>query len=640
MPSPPLTRASPLAALLVLASCPWPLTAQGEGEEPVDTVFYDTATVESRPIESATAAAEVLDAAALDRSLPLDVSDALDFATGLFLERSSRGGVSAALMRGGDPNFSLVVLDGVPLNDATDTFGGSYDLTTLPTLGLERVEVVRGPESSFYGSTAMSGVIRLIPVTGESADPGTVAAQIEGGSFELIWGGISAAGRLGDRGFGSVAANYDREEGRVGDARFEQGSVLASLGRELGDSGELRAVVRWADRAVDDYAQGSGGPLLGSAELRTADGVELAAGLTSELLTAGWRHTGRLGFLRHGVERDSPAIPPQVPPSSEDRRYQTTRGSWIATAPTQVRLGLGAEVVREEGRDSGFLLLPDFLGGAVPTDYDQDRTTSALFVEGGQTFEGGGEWTLDAGLRLDLPENEDDEWSPRLGVTWRLPQAHWRLRLSAGRAFKLPSLYALGSPPQLGGNPELRPEISTGIDFSFEARLPGSGVDFSLTPFYQDYEDLIDFDFATFRLINRGSVEARGVETRASWSGRLFQAGAQATWQSVEDQDTGEELLRRPDWFGAGWLSWTPSARFSVVGDLRLNGDSLDEQVPSDGVETVEGSARLGAGLHWTPLTSWQLRFRVDNLTDEEYETRLGFPGSGRAVRVGVRWQR
>ena len=77
-----------------------------------------------------------------------------------------------------------------------------------------------------------------------------------------------------------------------------------------------------------------------------------------------------------------------------------------------------------------------------------------------------------------------------------------------------------------------------------------------------------------------------------------------------------------------------------ITGDLRINGDSLDEQVPSDGVQTVEGSARLGLGMRWTPIAHWQLRFRVDNLTDEEFETRLGFPGGGRAVRVGVRWQR
>jgi vitamin B12 transporter len=300
-------------------------------------------------------------------------------------------------------------------------------------------------------------------------------------------------------------------------------------------------------------------------------------------------------------------------------------------------------VTREKGENDSVLSLPPFLGGDVAGDYSITRTLPGAYTE--LVLDRGSSpssFAVEIGLRADKPEGVSAQWSPRLGVSWRPgPSDHSgpvRLHASAGRAFKLPSFFALASPVQLGGNPDLKPERSTGGDAGLDWRLSPS-LDAGVTGFWQRYEDLIDFDFATFRHVNRTDVRAQGIEATLAWrpDARLT-VEANGTWQQVEDLTTHAHLRHRPRRIGGARLLWLPSGRLDVQLDAQSVSRSFDEQIPVPDRDTVPGYGLVGLTAAWKVTPDWQLRARLDNLADRDYETLIGFPGPGRSVRLGLRW--
>ena len=202
------------------------LTSALAGQEPpdspapADTVIFETATVIGREPDSATAATAVVDERTLAALDALAAADALRFVPGVRVTTGdSRGALSAAQVRGGDPNFTLVLVDGVELNDPTDTEGGALGLSALEALDLERIEIVRGPLSATYGSSGLSGAIHLITRAPEQPE---WWLDLGGGSFERRrvatggvprWGSGEGSASQGCASFGLVRAGV-RPSGR------------------------------------------------------------------------------------------------------------------------------------------------------------------------------------------------------------------------------------------------------------------------------------------------------------------------------------------------------------------------------------------------------------------------------------------
>ena len=160
-----------------------------------------------------------------------------------------------------------------------------------------------------------------------------------------------------------------------------------------------------------------------------------------------------------------------------------------------------------------------------------------------------------------------------------------------------------------------------------------------VTGFYNRYTDLIDFDFQRFLHVNRSQVEARGIETTASWSPltNLSLHGG-ATWQQVEDLDTHAALRHRPKWVGSLRLDWRPAPRLDLALNSQAVSQSFDEQIPVPQRDTVAGYGLLGLHGTWRLGGPWEVKGSVDNLTGKRYETLIGFPGAGRSVRLGLRY--
>ena len=583
------------------------VTAAG-AQEPVET-FYETATVQARPLSSATGSVTVIDREAIEASGARTVGELLRLAPGISVTTNGRGGFSVAMIRAGEPNFTLVLLDGVALNDPTYQVGDVFNLEGLPTAGIERIEIVRGPLSSFYGSTGLAGAVQIFTRAGGKQG---AEAEISAGdaSFRKGTGTVS-----GER--WSVTALWEEEAGRIAEERFEQAGGLASL-----SLGRLKLKARGTRWEGDDYPDASGGPVYGDGALRHSDHEELslAAGLSF-----GERHKLDASIYRHDLDRDSPAVFPQVPDAIEETRYTRARFGWASVLKSSetLRWSAGMDVQREQGENES--VLAGFLTG----DYDISRTLPGAYTE---LIAGRGDWTFELGSRFDLPEDHAAQWSPRLGIARQLGRA--RLRASAGRAWKLPSFFALASPPELGGNPGLRPETVLGGDLGIEWRLDRS--DAGLTLFYNRYENLIDFDFDAFLHLNRDEVETHGIEGTWGWKPRDgVSLRGNATWQEFESET---DLRHRPRWTGSLQARWQPAGALTLDLDAQAVSRFFDRQIPVEGRRTVDSHELLGLGAAWRFATAWELRLRLDNLLNERYETLIGFPGAERSVRAGLRW--
>ena len=603
--------------------------------------FYSTATVESRPLASSGASITVLDRAAIEASGARSVDELLRFVAGIqIVGDSSRSGSNFAQIRGGDPNFSLVLIDGVPVNDSTDQVGGAFNLAALPTHLIERIEVVRGPSPSAYGATGLAGVIHIFtrrggePSEGPAGRAPRVSLEIGGGDG-LFHGAASLAGRRGRTDY-FVAASRDEEHGRIASDRFEQWNALVNLGFELDDRRSLRLHTRYAAWAGDDYGEGSGGPVLGSAELRHSDHRELTLGFELELeCSSSLKHKARFSHYRHDLERRSPAIFPVVPQSEEETTYERTKLGWgtVWDRSSNWRLSGGLDLDHESGDNASTLFLPPFLGGEVRGDYHVERTTPGAFLE---LLGRRGPWTLEVGSRLDAPEEEGVEVSPRIGVSHRRGQGA-RFHASVGRAFKLPSFFARYSPGALGGNPELEPETVISADLGLEWQS-GERWRLDTTLFASEFRDLVDFDFQRFLHVNRSKVEARGLELTWFWQpAETLVLRAAVTVQEVVDQETGETLRHRSDWLGGASLRWRPIRSFTLELDGRAVSGFADEQIPVPGRTSVAGHQLWGLATEWRINDRWHLRARLDNLFGEDYETFIGFPGPERSFRATVR---
>lgn len=611
------------------------------GETP--PTFYATATVSERPLDAATAAVTVVEREEIERLGAATAADVLRFLPGVSVTGTgTRGGLSTAEIRGGDPNFTLVLVDGVPVNDGTYQVGEVFNLEALPAALIERLEVVRGPFSSFYGSTGLSGVVHIRTRRGGRGERGETTAVVgEGGRLGFHQ---TAAGDLRS-GSWFAGGSWERAGAAVGRESYALRQGIASLDRALGVGGRLRLSSRLASWDAGDYPEASGGPRLGDGALRRSEhgeaslGLELAAGL----------HTVTAALYRHDLERASPAVSPLVPASREDSRYSHLRLGWDWRREPRpgLQLGLGLEVASEAGDNRTLLLLPDFLGGAAAASYDLRRTTPAARAE---ALLERGRWVVELGARVDDPEGLDAEWSPRLGVSWRSAAraaegkgGEWRWRAAWGRAFKLPSFFATASPALLGGNPALRPEVMTGGDLGFT--WTGATFEGGLGVFEHRYRYLVDFDFGRFLHVNRARVEARGTEAHARWkpepAGR-FSLTANLTRQDVTDRDTGAKLRNRPEWSGGLRLDWRASPRLALHLDGWRRSERLDEALPVPERRSVAGATVLGAGARWRLGPRWRVAARVDNLTNHGYEERIGFPGPGRTVSLGLHrlWQR
>ena len=577
----------------------------------------------------------VIDAGTIAARDPASAVDLLRDLPGVFVQQSGgRGSVVSLFTRGAKPNFTLVLLDGVKANDPTNTRGGSYDFSTLNMNDIERIEFVRGPASAIYGSDAVGGVINIITRHGSAAPQAGLSA--EGGSF----GYARVAGHVSGP-VGGATANLGlsyTDSGMPVQGSNVKGTNLdgaLSLPQIAGASFDLTG--RYNSSIATSFPDSSGGPRLST--LRSLDHRDIDEGVLGAHVRRGmtgwWQAALDYGFYSRGANVASPGVAPspQTPggiPANGDKarfmRQEVTFTNRLTPLPG-LDAALGMDVQSEHGVDDGYL---QFGPAKLPTHFALNRTIWAGFAEA--RYQLTPAFSLSGSTRYDAT-GRADHLSPQARAEYALPDWGTHLQLSWGKAFKLPSFYALGNP--IVGDPTLKPEEAENVEAGFTQSLWDLGR-WKVEAYATNYRDLIDFrPGAVPKLVNLSTVHTRGVETSLELTWQAFTFTPRLSYTHARNQATGSALRDVPDWLAGGTVLWRPAPDWDVSLDLNHVGQMVDNSVPTGDV-TLPGHERVDLALSYKVLPNLALKLGVDNLFDTHYEDVVGFPTPGAVVRGGI----
>ncbi len=577
-------------------------------------VFRDavvvTATGEEQPADEVAAASTVIPAVLLRAEGVTAVADALRWVPGVTVLRSGLdAGVTSMFVRGTSSTHTLVMFDGVRLNSP---FFGGYDWSLPLTVGLDRIEVVRGPFSALYGADAVGGVVQLMPAHAERS---TLRALVEGGSSGWERGELEASLAAGSWD-AFVSAGSRAGNGTLPNDKFWSRAGMISLRTTLGSAGRIGILFRRTTGHTDIPFSGA---LLTPRRFTAAEENLAALPLHWNLGT-----TSELEVTVSRVERSLQFRDPDDP--SGFVSGDTKADSDGANLAFHQRWGKHHLMVGGEWREDSVTDASNF-GTAV--DARQLRTRS-LFAQ--DSWAAGGGIRVLAGLRWDETNPWGSELSPRLTVS-REGRA-FRVWASFGEAFRAPGLGELYYP--LSGNPALRPERSRASEVGLSLPISGGRSVLQVAGFANRERDLIDFDLASFRFENVAQASQDGVE--ASWIAMLGERGhlqAALTWLHTRDGD-GQPLLRRATWSGAVTLDGPLAGRLEGGASLVWVGSRPDVDPVS--LVRVDQGGFITADLAVTvPLAALlSARVRIENVADRSYEEVRGYPAPGRRVMVGL----
>jgi outer membrane cobalamin receptor len=642
---------------------------------PVETVVVSAVRTETTPEQAAVAANVVTEQVLAALNYPM-LFDVLRDIPGLQITESGRrGSLTSLFTRGANSTNTLVLLDGVPLNDP----GGQLNLAHLPSEGIDRVEIIRGPESALFGAEASSGVIQLFTKRGDPED------KIPHGSVSYDRGNFQTDRWIADLS-GGAAGRFDYFLSAAGlhtvgifqNDYYRDNTGTGNLGYRISNATELRGVFNIYDSHVGTPGQVAYGVDNLSANQETTDStvsLRLDDSRGSNYLqhfSFGFNRlhdlfndhsafgTQPLAALVRDVAGPLPRVyfvkllnplalpaPDQIPaglrlvkstaffgPSSSLNVTERKTGGYVGTlSHRQGTLVFGYEYQNQSGSLSGI---------------DASRDNNGLFANLQQNI--GSRINLSGGARYEHSSAFGNIGSGRGGASFLLLSEHGplssvSLRLNAGRGVTEPSLLEnFAKSTFFHGNPTLRPEETTSYEAALVSEWFGRRVRAEVSGFRSSFQNLIAFVGDSWQNIQ--ASWARGVETsveaslphnisiRTSYM-RLYTRVTASTSPASATTGIGQELIRRPRNSGAVSIAVTPK-RWSLVVGGRLAGERQDADFSfgvtrNPGYENIFASASYQAAHHVTPF------LQVENLLNERYEEVLGYQALSRSVSGGAR---
>lgn len=618
------------------------ISKKNERVETRDTV--ENVVVTGARIEGANAAqTTVLDADDMRLINSASSVDLLRNSVGIdVVQPGGPGGVTELFIRGAESNFTVVTVDGVRMNDTTHSRGGGFDLSTLNPDEIERVEILRGPLSAIYGSDALAGAINI-----KTRDPRASApfvGRVEGGNdgFLRAYTGVTFPVSAQANGpVASVSASYLDAGEPVPHSTAKTRTFAAKLDWLRSEDRKIDYSVRKVNRQRSGYPSASGGyEYAVSDELETAEADDLtAAAHWQERFSEALLMDVRLTHFNRSENVDSPAVDggvlgapiPAAQSESELRRnkfegFAVWQAAKASSAP--LKIVLGASIETEHGENTTVYDYGFPLEGA----FDLSRDTHAVFTE--LNYHKADGLDVFASARWDKTENVEGELSSKLALRYPLAESTF-IGFSWGEAFKLPSFYAVAD--SLVGNPDLLPESSDTMELLFEQFLLNSKLKLTGTVFDSSYTNLIDFDFATFKMVNVASVDVTGAEAEALYRIKPnIELGIHTTYTDYHVEE-GEPLDGRPNWRGGLFGEWHTGDWSSRL-HWSMSGKRTSTSTATGRVE-LDAYHRLDLAIGKRMSDKLTLSLNVDNLFDETYYDEVGFPSAGVGARLGVSYR-
>jgi vitamin B12 transporter len=613
-----------------------------------------TATRTPLAISQAGSAISVITSEEIARESPKSVANAFRRVPGLsVVETGGPGGTTSVRIRGGEARHTLVLIDGIRVNDPSSG-SAEFDFANLVATDIERIEVLRGPQSALYGSDAMGGVINIITRKGKGAP--RVSASVEGGSYGTKAARAAVSGSSGPLSYAFSATGFDtagfsRYGFRIG--RIENTRVWPlepDSAQRLGASG--RVTVALSPEAELEF--GGYGSFNGAEYDDVFSSLPDSPSRSQQRLFEG--HTRLTAYALDGLLRNTVLVS-----ASRTNRHYRDVGSfsppslyWSNSGFTGDRvaaeyqgdlklgafglLSFGAKAERERLISTARDVLP-FASPERETN-DASQTTRSVYALHQLTlFEN---LHLSLGGRLDDIEDGDRFGTWRATAAYEVPDSGTKIRGSVGTGAKAPSLYQQFDPSY--GNPDLGAEHSVGFDAGIDQRLLDDRLLLSATFFANRFRNLIDFasssecrpDQVFGCFVNVARASTSGVELSAD-------VDVVPTWLRVKvaythleafDRDTGLRLARRPRDEGRLGLILTPVAGLSIEPSVIFTGtrfSSTGEQLK------LQPYARFDVYADYRIDETFSVFARAENLTDARYQDVYDYGTAGRSFYAGLR---
>lgn len=537
----------------------------------------------------------------LERLQAADLGEVLRLHAGLDIGRNGGPGQATSLfMRGTDSNHALVMIDGVRMNPAT--IGGAAIHNLDPEL-IERIEVVKGPRSSLYGSDAIGGVINIITRKAAKGMQADASASTGSHGSRRFSAGLSMAET--DFRYGLRASVYDSDGyAPLLASPIEVGHERVSLDAHAG--GRIGAL----DVELSHFRVSGNTEYVDAFTLAPLDQdfLNTVTALRLEATPAeNWATRLRLSEIRDEIDQN------QGDDFAHTQRLAIDWQNDVQLGRAQL-LTAGIELMREEADVFSF-----------GSGFEEERDIAAVYVQD----------AIEAGShRGQLAARYTDYEGFGSHVTWDaqygyLIAAETRITASVGTAFRAPDQTDRFG---FGGNPDLAPEKSRNVELGLRHRFaPAHGV--ALQVFQNDIDNLIEF-VGTRGMTNLGEARIRGIELGYDWSQGPWRLNSSATLQDPRLRSGGQLPRRAKRSLNAAIVY--DAGRWQLGADVLTTSSRRDSEF-SDAV--LGGYTLLNASAQLRLGDDWVLRGRIENLFDKDYALADGYRTAGREARIELAWR-
>lgn len=608
--------------------------------EPESPVVVVTATRLEESAREVASSATLITASDMERLQQRLVLDALRHVPGIdVVQAGPAGGATSVFLRGANAEHTLVLVDGIEANDAMSP-ARAFNFAHLTDDNIDRVEVVRGPQSVLYGSDAIGGVINIITKQGRGEPRVTVRA--EGGALGTYRIGVGLVAASDNVNYSMGVSRYetngisaaDEDLGNLEQDGYANTNFSTRLGITPADNFDVTLYARFVGTQAD-IDNGGGAGLDDVNNVDQHDQWLLKA--EPRLMLLGERWEQKLGLALTEVNRKNdngidPDHPDELTVSTFDSRVSDIDWQHNLYLHANNTLTMGLETEEDTGESlfhaqSSFGPFTSVFGKETVRTwgvYAQDRVKiSERFI-------------ATAGARADDHEKFGTHGTYRLTGAYLFDNVGAKFRATIGTGFKAPSLFQLFSS---FGDPDLKPEQSLGWDAGIDQTLWGTTA-FSLTWFHNDFDDLIDFDSAANRFTNLGGAQTSGLELSASLE-PVARMGLQAsyTYTDANDKATKQDLIRRAKHKGA------VTASYAVVGSghISLSGIYVGKRDDNDFSTFPASRVRLddyflvNLAASYDVGEQFQVFGRIENLMNEDYAVVPGYGVPGIAAYLGIK---
>jgi outer membrane cobalamin receptor len=625
----------------------------------IEQLIVVTATRTEAPVSQVGSSTTVLRRDELERAGIDSMTEALRTVAGLtIVQNGAPGQLSSLFLRGGESDYTKVLIDGIPVNDP----GGSFNFANLSVSAIDRIEIVRGPQSALFGSDAMAGVIQVFTCRGthEGLDPRPRIA-VEGGSFGTFRyeAGISGKGERLD--YSASFARLDTDN-NVRNGSFNDATTTVNIGFRPAEGSQLRVVLRssagragipgqWAFHRPDpdEYYR----------HRTVSGGINFTQAINPTWTQVfSWSVSDARQFSEDSVDTGSFIAEYRglkAPFASYDFRYQTLnrsrrqsfgyRSEW--SLPHAHLLTAGAEYERESG----------VVGDPRYDPLHAVRNNFGFFLQDQWFFHK--QFFAAAGLRLEHNDSFGLSAVPRISLAWqaRQPDAGaffglTKIKANIGLGIKEPTMVeSFSKSPYFLGNPDLKPEKSASFDAGIEQQIRDGKGSLEVMYFENRFRNQIDFvttDYTTFAgtFFNTGKTRARGIEIqfRQALAQNLTIAGSYTFLDSLILENPaafdpvlapGQRLFRRPRHSGHLDLNWRPG-RWIFGAASTLIGSRTDSDFLGLGVSRNPGYAVLDLHAGFRLIGDVSIFAAVNNALNRSYMESLGYPALPARFRIGL----